>query len=216
MRALSDVVPTALPVPPVTYFALDLDCNELRRTLNEIHNSSIGPSLSGKVETKGLWGTFESGFEFIGARGLDISGKGDEDESTPRAAFRTGSTSATSLGQPPVHFLFLGGTIGSFHRGEDAQFLRTLPLRSGGTLLLGLSHDNKPEELEAAYNDPKGYNKVFALNGLSVAGKAFGNPNLFDRNNWDSFKRYDQDKRMPSQSQRKFMFTFLVLIHRLH
>ena len=200
MRALSDVVPATLPVPSVTYFALDLDCNELRRTLNEVHNSGIGPSLSGKVETKGLWGTFESGFEFIGAGGLDSFGKGDEDGSTLQAAFRADSTLAASLDQPPVHFLFLGGTIGSFHRGEDAQFLRTLPLRSGGTLLLGLSHDNKREELEAAYNDPKGHNKVFALNGLSVAGKAFGNPNLFDRNNWDSFKRYDQDKRMPSQS----------------
>ncbi|KAL4076341.1 histidine-specific methyltransferase [Scleroderma citrinum] len=69
------------------------------------------------------------------------------------------------------------------------------PLRPGDTLLLGLSHDNKREELELTYDNPKGHNKVFVLNGLDVAGKTLGSPGLFDRDNWDFFRHYDEDKR---------------------
>ena len=192
------MLPTSSPVPPVTYFALDLDGDELRRTLTEIHNSDIGPFLSGKVETKGLWGTYENGFEFVLAGGLDSSDKRGGPTPLPRATSGANTVSATCPGQPPIHFFFLGGTIGSFHRGEDAQFLRSIPLRPRDTLLLALSHDNKRQEFERAYNDPKGLNRAFTMNGLDAAGKALGSPGLFDHDNWDSFKRYNDDKRMSS------------------
>ncbi|KAL4081414.1 histidine-specific methyltransferase [Scleroderma yunnanense] len=168
LRALSNIVPIPSHVPPVTYFALDLDESELRRTLNEIHISDIGPSLAGK-------GTYESGLEFIVVRKLGSSGQ--EDECAPfRPAFGPDITSARP-GHLPLHLFFLGGTIGSFHRGEDAH------------------HDNKREELELTYDNPKGHNKVFVLNGLDVAGKTLGSPGLFDRDNWDFFRHYDEDKR---------------------
>jgi len=198
LRALSDMLPTSSPVSPVTYFALDLDGNELRRTLTEVQNSDIGPFLSGKVETKGLWGTYENGFEFILAGGLGSSDKRGGSTPLSQATSGANTISTTCSGQPPIHFFFLGSTIGSFHRGDDAQFLRNIPLRPGDTLLLALSHDNKREEFERAYNDPKGLNRAFTMNGLDAAGKALGIPGLFGHDNWDSFKRYNDDKRMSS------------------
>ena len=194
------MLPISSPVPPVTYFALDLHGNELRRTLTEIHNSDIGPFLSGKVETKGLWGTYENGFEFVLAGGLGSSDERGGSTPLSRATSGANTMSTTCLGRPPIHFVFLGGTIGLFHRGEDAQFLRSIPLRPGDTLLLALSHHNKREEFERAYNDPKDLNIAFTMNALDAAGKALGSPGLFDRDNWEFFNRYDDEKRMPSQS----------------
>ena len=176
------MVPVPLSVPPVTYFALDLDGNELRRALNEVHNSDIGPSLSGKVETKGLWGTYENGFEFIASGGLGSSDEGDGPVSN--TASGADATPPTFLGQPPIYYLFLGGTIGSFYREDDSRFLRSIPLRPGDRLLLAVGHIHEQSNLHNAYSDPNGYSKAFAMNGLNVTGNALGSPGLFDQNNW--------------------------------
>lgn len=155
------MVPVPLSVPPVTYFALDLDGNELRRALNEVHRSDIGPSLSGKVGTKGLWGTPVS-----------------------QATSGADATPTTFLGQPPIYYLFLGGNIGSFYRGDDSQFLRAIPLRPGDKILLAVGHIHERSNLHTAYNDPNGYSKAFAMNGLNVAGNVLGSPGLFNHNDW--------------------------------
>jgi len=178
------MVPTPLAAPPVTYFALDLDGNELKRALNEVHNSDIGPSLSGKVETKGLWGTYENGFEFIASGGLGSSGKGDGPTPVPQATSGADTAPTTFPGQPPIYYLFLGGNIGSFYRGDDSRFLRAIPLRPGDRLLLAVGHIHERSNLHNAYSDPNGYSKAFAMNGLSAAGNALKSPGLFNHDDW--------------------------------
>ena len=178
------MVPAPLSVPPVTYFALDLDGNELRRALNEVHNSDIGPSLSGKVGTKGLWGTYENGFEFIASGGLGSPDEGNGPTPVSQATSGADATPTTFLGQPPIYYLFLGGNIGSFYRGDDSQFLRAIPLRPGDKILLAVGHIHERSNLHTAYNDPNGYSKAFAMNGLNVVGNVVGSPGLFNHNDW--------------------------------
>lgn len=45
------------------------------------------------------------------------------------------------VSQPPLHFMFLGSSLGNFDRADAVEFLKGLPLRpgSGDTLLLGPS-----------------------------------------------------------------------------
>ncbi|KLT38504.1 hypothetical protein CC85DRAFT_289452 [Cutaneotrichosporon oleaginosum] len=79
----------------------------------------------------------------------------------------------------PLHFMFLGSSLGNFAREEAAPFLKSLPLRQGDTLLLGLDGrpPNDPEgkkKVEIAYNDPSGYTKAFEEHGWDVARKELG------------------------------------------
>ncbi|KAL5529074.1 hypothetical protein ACEPAG_5048 [Sanghuangporus baumii] len=55
----------------ITYFALDLERRELERTLSEVM-ADYGEELKGKVETKGMWGTYDGGLKFVQAGGLDV------------------------------------------------------------------------------------------------------------------------------------------------
>lgn len=79
----------------------------------------------------------------------------------------------------PLHFMFLGSSLGNFAREEAAPFLKSLPLRQGDTLLLGLDGrpPNGPEgrkKVEVAYNDPAGYTRAFEEHGWDVARKELG------------------------------------------
>ena len=76
----------------------------------------------------------------------------------------------------PLHFVFLGSSIGNFSRDSAGPFLKSLPLRQGDTILLGL--DGRPEpgeqgkrKLESAYNDPSGYTKAFEEHAWDVVRK---------------------------------------------
>ncbi|KII95109.1 hypothetical protein PLICRDRAFT_48078 [Plicaturopsis crispa FD-325 SS-3] len=98
--------------------------------------------------------------------------------------------------------MFLGSSLGNFDRQDGADFLRSLPLRanSGDTLLMGLDHDHDRGKIERAYNDEKGYSRRFVMNGLTGAGRALGNDNLFDEEEWDYVGRYN----MPQESSAGF------------
>lgn len=79
----------------------------------------------------------------------------------------------------PLHFVFLGSSLGNFGRDEAAPFLKQLPLRQGDTLLLGL--DGRPpsgpegrHKVEAAYNDSAGYTRAFEEHGWDVARSELG------------------------------------------
>ncbi|KAI6016236.1 hypothetical protein EDC04DRAFT_2903331 [Pisolithus marmoratus] len=217
LRAASELVPKPSPIPPVTYFALDLEERELRRTLTELNMSEIGSALAGKVETMGLLGTYDSGLRFITDGGLPTFDEEEEEFHSPiqdremstraRNASSSSSdsttaesdlTSPSSPAQPPVHLMFLGSSLGNFEPGEDAQFLRSFPLRpgSGDTLLLGLSHHTNPEDIEVAYNDPGGHTREFIMNGLKAAGNALGDPHLFDLDNWEYVNKYNEAERV--------------------
>jgi hypothetical protein len=215
------MVPKASRPAPITYYALDLEERELQRTLSEITMSDVGKTLEGKVDTKGLWGTYDDGLKFVEAGGLQphnvatrisvvsaapykVAATGDVSpiSSTSSRSNTTASDmtppSTPDAAQPPLHILFLGSSLGNFCRSEGADFLRSLPLRpgSGDTLLIGMDHDNDKALIEEAYNDRKGYTKRFIMNGLRAAGKALGNENMFDENQWDYVNNYNVTERM--------------------
>ncbi|KAJ6508312.1 DUF323 domain-containing protein [Mycena sanguinolenta] len=204
---------------PVTYYALDLEERELERTLTEISHSDVGKTLEGKVKTRGLCATYDQGLKFAESGALHAQSTA---ERLPRASHspfifdrpKSSSPMSRSSGSdssdvatsppstpddisPPLHLLFLGSSLGNFSRAEGADFLRSLPLRpgSGDTLLIGMDHDNEKELIEEAYNDRHGYTKKFIMNGLKGAGRALGDENLFDEENWEYVNNYDVAER---------------------
>ncbi|CAG8613055.1 620_t:CDS:2 [Acaulospora colombiana] len=143
--------------------------------------------------------------------------------SSPLTFTETQSSYSTDYDEtPPLHLLFLGSSIGNFTREGAADFLRSLPLRSwtggpdsisgrplGDTLLLGLDHDNEPERIERAYNDPAGYTRKFIMNGLAGVRRAFeqaGYPketvSAFDEQNWEYQEQYNTTESMTDLSWR--------------
>ena len=204
---------------PITYYALDLEKRELERALDEILDSEVGKCLYGKVDIKGLWGTYDDGLKFIENGGLltqrvaeSIVSAGRHPfiwcDDTPASAISSDSSTSdsshssnsdTSLSstpdgtRTPLHIMFLGSSLGNFSRTNAASFLRALPLRpgSGDTLLLGLDHDNEKDLVEVAYNDPKGYTRRFIFNGLRVAGRVLGDESIFDEEKWNYVNRYN-------------------------
>lgn len=144
----------------------------------------------------------------------------EDDATSPSSVHRAPSPSILTETQssysldyeetPPLHFLFLGSSIGNFTRDGAANFLQSLPLRQwtssleqgegsfGDTLLLGLDHDNEPKLIELAYNDPAGYTQSFIMNGLLGVQKAFQESGMgpeaisaFDQNQWDYQEKYN-------------------------
>ncbi len=186
----------------------------------ELHKSDVGAELIGKVSTSGLCGTYDDGLKFIEEGGLEDrnslsridtsfaskyavdSGPRDASPSSDTSSrSRTDRTDATPPSTPgaqhPLHLLFLGSSLGNFTRGEDVTFLKSLPLRagSGDTLLLGLDHGDDAQQIERAYNDPKGVTRAFIMNGLLCAGRALGDEHLFDQDKWEYVGRYNEQLR---------------------
>lgn len=205
LSALSTLVPSDLD-NPITYYALDLQEPELRRTLTDLDQSDVGAQIRGRVAARGLCGTYDDCLKFIEEGGLDTRASLERpateisDVSSNEGA--TGIDCDGTLAHTPsirstLHILFLGSTLGNFNRGEEAAFLRSLPLRagSGDTLLLGMDHENEPEEIEKAYNDPKGFARAFFLNGLQTTGRTLGDESLFDENKWEYVGRYNKENR---------------------
>ncbi|KAJ7145247.1 DUF323 domain-containing protein [Mycena filopes] len=212
-RLVKDSAQDGKPAP-LTYYALDLEERELQRTLGEIDLSDVGKSLQGKVATKGLCATYDQGLKFAESGGLhtrNTAGRLSRGSITPfkfdtRDPSPMSGSSASDCSEaatsppstpddvpPPIHLMFLGSSLGNFSRAEGADFLRALPLRpgSGDTLLIGMDHDNDKAQIEEAYNDRQGYTKKFIMNGLKGAGKALGDENLFDEENWEYVNNYD-------------------------
>jgi hypothetical protein len=212
---------------PVTYYALDLEEGELKRTLGEITASNTGKDLAGRVDIKGICGTYSDGIAFVKSGGLtqqpnislgmdglcQIERSSSNDRQWASELFRSNTSSefrpgdedgifkhsgdtpmssplSPQISQPPLHIMFLGSSIGNFNREDAAKFIRSLPLRPGDTLVLGLDHDNEKELVEEAYNDRKGYTARFIMNALRVAGQTLGNENFFNEGQWDYVNFY--------------------------
>lgn len=82
-------------------------------------------------------------------------------------------------GDRPLHIIFLGSSLGNFERESAAPFLRSLPLKPGDTLLIGLDGRPAPgpegkHKVEVAYNDPSGHTRAFEEHGWDVARKELG------------------------------------------
>jgi hypothetical protein len=212
LLGLSRLVPTISARPPITYYALDLEQRELERTLGDIASSEIGKTLKGRVETKGMCGTYDDGLKYVEDGGLQSERTAGEPPFMDKYGLRGASpvlsedmsASSTSESdpsppstpedvQPPLHILFLGSSLGNFSREGSVQFLQSLPLRpgSGDTLLLGMDHDNSKKAIEEAYNDREGYTKRFIMNGLRAAGRTLGNEHMFDEDKWEYVNHYN-------------------------
>jgi L-histidine Nalpha-methyltransferase / hercynylcysteine S-oxide synthase len=219
LSALSKVVPEPNTPAPITYYALDLERRELERTLDELATSPIGLEMQGKVDTRGLWGTFEGGLKFVaegGLRGREVAraaavslrSRSPSSDGVTTQPSPTGSSSEqgsvdTAPSTPdasletPLHVLFLGSTLGMFLHGEDAAFLNTLPLRAdkGDTLLIGIDMCRDIPRIERAYNDTAGVSRRFILNGLKTAGRALGDESLFPQEKWEYKTRFNVEER---------------------
>lgn len=208
--------PSQTSPAPITYYALDLERRELERTLDQLAASPAGQEMHGKVDTRGLWGTFEGGFKFVeegGLRGRGVvaaaaararSLSSDGTTTQLSSASSEQDTAETPLSTPdlgtletPLHLLFLGSSLGNFSPGEDLAFLRSLPMRPGrgDTLLLGLDHTADIAKIERAYDDRAGITRRFILNGLKSAGRALGDESLFAPEKWAYVSRYDAHER---------------------
>ncbi|KAI0252124.1 hypothetical protein BJV78DRAFT_374713 [Lactifluus subvellereus] len=173
--------------------------------------------MQGKVDTCGLWGTFEGGLRLAAEGGL--RGR----EATSAAVLRSRSLSldgATALPSSPssseqdsiktalsipdaatpetsLHVLFFGFSLGNFPRGEEVAFLKALPLRAGkgDTLLVGIDHCTNGARIERAYTDQAGIERRFILNSLKCAGGALGDESLFVREKWEYEGCYNAEER---------------------
>jgi len=79
--------------------------------------------------------------------------------------------------------LFLGSTIGNFHRREAEEFLAGVrrALAPGDALLLGTDLEKPPRQLLLAYNDPLGVTAAFNLNLLARINRELGGDFLLPR-----------------------------------
>ncbi|KAH9080323.1 DUF323 domain-containing protein [Lactarius deliciosus] len=252
LSALSKLVPEKMSPTPITYYALDLEQRELGRTLDQLAESPVGPEMQDKVDARGLWGTYEGGLKFVEEGGLrgrntavaavarvrSLSADSAATQPSSPSSSERGSVE-TSLSTPdsaaletPLHILFLGSSLGNFSRGEDAAFLKALPLRAGkgDTLLLGLDHGTDGPRIERAYNDRAGITRRFILNGLKGAGRALGDESLFAPESWEYVGRYNANERRHEafyrsrtaqtvrdpQTQTEFAFLADELVHVEH
>ena len=205
---------------PITYYALDLEQRELGRVLDQLAASPVGPEIQGKVDARGLWGTYEGGLKFVEEGGIRSRGGALAAVARARSlSANSASTQPSSHSSPeqdsietspstpdvatletPFHILFLGSSLGNFPRGGDAAFLKSLPLRAGkgDTLLLALDHGTDGARIKRAYNDRAGIIRRFILNGLKGAGRALGDQNLFAPERWEYVGRYNMDQRQSS------------------
>ncbi|CEL52053.1 Meiotically up-regulated gene 158 protein OS=Schizosaccharomyces pombe (strain 972 / ATCC 24843) GN=mug158 PE=1 SV=4 [Rhizoctonia solani AG-1 IB] len=107
---------------------------------------------------------------------------------TPPSSLPSPTEMPTSV---PIQLLFLGSSIGNFTPDGAVDFLRALPLRagSGDTLLLGLDQKNDPNLVQVAYDDPQGYTRAFALNGIQHAEEI--TQGLIDSSKWSYVEKYN-------------------------
>jgi uncharacterized SAM-dependent methyltransferase len=147
---------------------------------------------------------------------LNVDSAADRPSSPPSPSEIQSAYSTDYEDTPPLHFLFLGSSIGNFTREGAAAFLRSLPLRPwtsnpdialrgaiGDTLLLGLDHDNDPGLIEKAYNDPAGHTRSFIMNGLAGVRRELERAGIpeasiasFEDEKWDYHERYNRTDSM--------------------
>ncbi|KAG5647402.1 hypothetical protein DXG03_000473 [Asterophora parasitica] len=168
LTALADTLPrhkTDSNPAPISYYALDLSKDELDRVLVQL-DDAYGPSFAGRVDRFGLHADYDSGLHFVREGGL-----------AKLSAERSGAP--TPAPARPLHFVFIGSSLGNFDREGGASFLSSLPLRKGDTLLIGI--DGRPpagpegrKKVETAYNDPNGAGRAFEEHGWVVVRRELG------------------------------------------
>lgn len=95
----------------------------------------------------------------------------------------------------PRLVLFLGGTIGNFHRPDAAAFLRSIrdELAPGDVFLLGADLDKPASVLIAAYDDAAGVTAAFNLNLLAHINRELNSD--FDLKSFSHEARFNERER---------------------
>lgn len=95
----------------------------------------------------------------------------------------------------PHLVLFLGGTIGNFHRADAAHFLRSIrqQLSPGDAFLLGADLDKPASVLIAAYDDATGVTAAFNRNLLAHINRKLNAD--FDPKSFSHEARFDERER---------------------
>lgn len=95
----------------------------------------------------------------------------------------------------PLLVLFLGSTIGNFHRAAAAEFLRALRrlMKRGDALLLGTDLVKPIPQMLLAYDDPTGVTAAFNLNLLGRINRTLGGN--FDLRCFRHLARYNPVER---------------------
>ncbi|OTA58386.1 hypothetical protein K449DRAFT_334626 [Hypoxylon sp. EC38] len=90
--------------------------------------------------------------------------------------------------------LFLGSSIGNFHRYEAASFLKGFAdvLQPADSFLIGLDSCTDPSKVYHAYNDKHGITHRFIMNGLVHANEILGYK-AFDPDDWQVVGEYVYD-----------------------
>ncbi|PKY32074.1 hypothetical protein RhiirB3_343325 [Rhizophagus irregularis] len=119
------------------------------------------------VKLVGLWGVYEDGIDYA--------------SNLPGDSHKT--------------ILWMGSSIGNFNRDEAANFVKTIQdkaMNPGDLFLIGIDRRKNPDKITAAYNDPKGINAKFIMNGLNHVNAIFDQP-IFDSNNFEHVTMYNDD-----------------------
>ncbi|WVW78327.1 hypothetical protein I302_100281 [Kwoniella bestiolae CBS 10118] len=150
------------------------------------------PSCNTNNDESGTWSPISSEYDHNQSYN-DAQGDSTNPQEVKESFLHSTSTSSTTPDRP-LHLVFLGSSLGNFDRDSAIPFLKSLPLRKGDTLLLGLDGRPTPGEegrrkVEVAYNDPAGHTKRFEEHGWEVVKSELG---LGEGNEVEFVGRYNE------------------------
>ena len=170
---------------PAEYYALDLDRNELERSLRE-----LGANKYKHVRCHGLLGAYEDGRTWLAMM---------ENAQKPRCVLSLGSTLG-SFSRPEAG-QFLGEWSCTLQPSEDKQSANhsgVPPYSDDVRIIVGLDACKDGERVFKAYNDKPGANKRFIMNAIEHANyhlcyNAFNPSDWTVQGEWDAENgRHDQ------------------------
>ncbi|KAH9821439.1 Histidine-specific methyltransferase, SAM-dependent [Teratosphaeria destructans] len=167
----------------VDYYALDLDRNELERTLKD-----LGPSNFQHVRCNGLLGTYEDGLAWLDS---------PANVHKPRVVLSLGSTIGSFTRAEAAHFwtkwsVVLEGPRDSPTEGDSVDEMRD------AQVIIGLDACKDQERVWRAYNDIDGANERFILNVLDHTNSQLGYK-AFDRRHWTVVGEWDAEQGRHTQ-----------------
>lgn len=147
----------------VTYYALDLNKNELERSL-----LSLGGQFN-YVQLVGLLGTYDQAIPFLKQR--------YPNKSTEKLVLWLGSSIGNHTRRESATFL--------------RQFVRSC-LQPGDFVVIGFDRRNDPSTVLTAYNDKQGITGKFILNCLNHVNDILGEP-FFNLNDFEYHSTYQEN-----------------------
>ncbi|KAG2222480.1 hypothetical protein INT45_013393 [Circinella minor] len=148
----------------VTYYALDLDQQELERSLGSLGEFN-------HVRLMGLLGTYDQGIPWLNQQFASA------DPPTHKMILWLGSSIGNQNRRESAMFL---------HR------LQQMCMQPGDFLLIGCDKRKDPAKIKTAYDDSMGTTREFIMNGLDHVNVILGQ-SIFDRSKFDYDSRYQSD-----------------------